>query len=152
MARPVTSQTVNARYLRGRRAAGKVRPSHTADETYWRNSKSRYGVSREFYEKLAVAQGGRCAICLCQPRKRRLGIDHNHALDKLYGPADKRSVRGLLCGQCNHRLLGTARDNVETLQRAVEYLKHPPAERVLLAGILKDDECARVFQAEEPGE
>ena len=98
---------------------------------YWEHIQATYGLSREQYEKLAVAQGGRCAGCRCQPKKQRLGVDHSHALDKLYGKGDVRSVRGLLCSMCNHKVLGTVRDNPETLKRLTAYLEDPPAPRVL---------------------
>jgi hypothetical protein len=98
---------------------------------YWQHIQATYGLSREQYERLAVAQGGRCAGCRCQPKKQRLGVDHSHALDKVYGKGDVRSVRGLLCSMCNHKILGTARDNPETLGRLKNYLEDPPAPRVL---------------------
>lgn len=70
------------------------------------------------YDKLLAVQGGRCAICRCTPRTRRLAIDHDH---------ETGYVRGLLCMKCNHELLGAAQDNVQILRNAVYYLEHPPA-------------------------
>lgn len=62
-------------------------------------------------------QGGKCAICgSSDPGKRgtsRLCVDHCHATGK---------VRGLLCGWCN-KMLGLARDNIETLENAIKYLE-----------------------------
>ena len=98
---------------------------------YWQSILEKYGLTRAMYEKLALAQQGRCAGCRCQPRMQRLGVDHSHALEKLYGKGDPRSVRGLLCGMCNHKVLGTVRDNPETLKRLVAYLEDPPAPRIL---------------------
>ena len=43
---------------------------------------------------------------------RRLAVDHNHTTGK---------VRGLLCSNCN-TLLGKAKDNVNILQAAIDYL------------------------------
>lgn len=66
-------------------------------------------------------QNGRCAICLCKPRTKRLAVDHNHKTGK---------VRGLLCSRCNHGLLGYAHDSVEMLLRAYEYVKRGESEVV----------------------
>lgn len=74
------------------------------------------------YDKLLKIQGGRCAICRCVPRSRRMAIDHCH---------DTGVVRGLLCMTCNHELLGAAQDQVQILRNAVYYLEHNPAQAVL---------------------
>ena len=66
------------------------------------------------YDSLLARQGGRCAICRCTPRTRRLAVDHDHTTN---------AVRGLLCSKCNHELLGAAHDSIELLERAVAYLK-----------------------------
>jgi hypothetical protein len=44
---------------------------------------------------------------------KRLGIDHDHTTGQ---------VRGLLCDNCNPAL-GSFKDNIETLQKAIDYLK-----------------------------
>ncbi|MAU83409.1 endonuclease VII domain-containing protein [Gordonia sp. NPDC062954] len=73
------------------------------------------------YDRLLIAQGGRCAICWKKPtRSRRLAVDHDHTTG---------DVRGLLCHWCNHRLLG--RWSLAALRRAVTYLQHPPAREIL---------------------
>lgn len=67
-----------------------------------------------------AAQGFVCAICLRTPepfKRKRLTrpwhIDHDHATG---------AVRGILCGTCNVGL-GAFRDDVESLRRAVAYLR-----------------------------
>lgn len=70
------------------------------------------------FERLLAVQGGRCAICRCTPRTRRLAVDHDH---------DTGMVRGLLCKRCNHDLLGAAHDDVQILRNAVYYLDHNPS-------------------------
>lgn len=102
-----------------------------AARDYWAHIEATYGLTREMYEKILLAQQGRCAGCRCQPRKQRLGVDHSHALEKHYGPGNPRSVRGLLCSMCNHRVLGTVRDNPETMRRLLRHLEDPIAPRVL---------------------
>ena len=44
---------------------------------------------------------------------KRLGIDHDHTTGQ---------VRGLLCDSCNPAL-GGFKDNIESLQKAIDYLK-----------------------------
>ncbi len=77
-----------------------------------------YGLTLEDYERLFDLQGGRCAICECQPRTRRLAVDHDHVTGE---------VRGLLCTRCNHKLIGAARESSAILRRAAWYLDNPPA-------------------------
>lgn len=84
---------------------------------------AKYGVSPEDYRAVLEGQGGKCAICQKATGKtRRLAVDHDHATDEF---------RGLLCGTCNHRLLGAAHDGTEILKRAIDYLENPPARRIL---------------------
>lgn len=76
-----------------------------------------YGIDLDDYEAMLAAQGGGCAICGRKPRYN-LDVDHDHATGM---------VRGLLCKLDNRRLLPAARDSVETLEAAIQYLKYPPA-------------------------
>ena len=55
-----------------------------------------------------------CMVCgLELSGDRYTHVDHSHATGQ---------VRGLLCKPCNN-LIGFARDNIQTLKNAVEYLK-----------------------------
>lgn len=77
----------------------------------------RYGISVSDYYEILKVQDGRCAICLMVPKTQlSLDIDHDHATGK---------VRGLLCSVCNTGL-GSMRDSIQALQRAIEYLRDPP--------------------------
>jgi DNA-directed RNA polymerase subunit RPC12/RpoP len=78
-----------------------------------------HGITEEYYQRLLEFQLGRCAICGNKPRSKRLAVDHNHITG---------SIRGLLCKNCNYRILGGVRDSVVTLQIAINYLKYPPAQ------------------------
>lgn len=89
----------------------------------------KYGITEEQYEELKLAQGGKCAICLKKPRTRSLAVDHDHKTG---------SIRGLLCSRCNHGLLGHAYDSIEMLERAIGYLKNPPAKD-FFNGVGEDD-------------
>lgn len=83
-----------------------------------RNLLKSYGLTEETCEQLLVSQGHACDICkrsFNPDAKGRLGfqVDHDH---------EKGHVRGLLCVGCN-MILGNARDSVELLEGAIEYLK-----------------------------
>lgn len=80
-----------------------------------RRIKRAYGIELADFERLWLEQGGKCAICLTDLRPGVTGahIDHCH---------DTAEVRGLLCAHCNHGL-GKFGEDVERLQRAIEYLR-----------------------------
>ena len=114
--------------------------------THWRAEKKRrstrahdnriqsvYGIDEEQYAGIVAAQGGKCAICQrATGATRRMSVDHNHNLGCGHDPKQgcPKCVRGILCRPCND-LLGHARDDVAMLLRAVAYLTHPPARKVL---------------------
>lgn len=77
-----------------------------------------YGLDPEDHRRLLEAQGSRCAICGTASRRRALAVDHDHRTGL---------ARGLLCTQCNHDLIGGAREDVRILRAAVAYLEAPPA-------------------------
>lgn len=75
-----------------------------------------YGLSVEDWNRMFLAQGGKCAICdrhQTAVPKQRLQVDHDHETDK---------IRGLLCSDCNMGL-GLFRDNLTSLAKASEYLQ-----------------------------
>lgn len=90
-----------------------TKKEHTRD-LYLRRT---YGISLVDYLALWVAQGSKCPVCL-----RKMGafkgnphVDHDHVTGE---------IRGLLCGNCNHRVVGRHRDS-DLLERAGLYLKGP---------------------------
>lgn len=83
----------------------------------------RYGTKATFV--LQGYQTGCCAIC---GKGGKLSIDHNHA---------NGEVRGLLCAACNSGL-GQFTDSVVLLERAINYLKNPPAMAVRPGPSLKE--------------
>jgi hypothetical protein len=91
--------------------------------------REQYGLSLDDYEALMAAQKHACAICQGR-RPYNLDIDHDHALERA-GVPPRETVRGLLCKQCNRRVLRSARDSVVLLRAAVAYLEDPPARKVL---------------------
>lgn len=84
----------------------------------WKAVLSKYGLSKEEYNRILDEQKGGCYICLKRPQdtrpRRNLAVDHDHVLGH---------IRGLLCYNCNHRLLGQhIRDDVAKARRIVKYL------------------------------
>ena len=77
----------------------------------------KYGLDAAGYVSLLESQSGRCAICKSEHCGDRRGgsfhVDHCHSTGK---------TRGLLCSQCNLGL-GKFKDSIESLERAIEYLK-----------------------------
>lgn len=72
-----------------------------------------YGITVEELESLRSLHAGRCAICGGHRGTKALCVDHCHATGQ---------VRGLLCNPCN-RGIGFFEDNLEYLQRAIDYLQ-----------------------------
>lgn len=63
----------------------------------WRSHlKNTYGITTEEYDRMLAEQGGSCAICDREPKKRRLSVDHDHSTGK---------VRGLLCTPCRSSIV-----------------------------------------------
>lgn len=77
-----------------------------------RNLLTRYGISSEEFDQMLKDQEGKCAICEKTDAKRYV-VDHCH---------DNGHIRGILCATCN-KALGKFNDNVEGLQRAIDYLE-----------------------------
>lgn len=81
----------------------------------------KYGLEQEDFDRIFQKQGGRCGCCgvslddgwTRQHKPNKLVIDHDHKTGL---------VRGLLCTMCN-KGLGLLGDNLEGLQKAVDYLK-----------------------------
>jgi len=83
-------------------------------DVQWRNHiKRKYGITEEDYCNMWNDQEGLCAICGSDDNSgKRFSVDHCH---------DTGKVRGLLCDPCNW-MLGQAKDNTNTLAKAIKYL------------------------------
>jgi len=77
-------------------------------------------MTRERFEELFELQEGKCAICgtLENILNRAMCVDHDH---------ETGLARGLLCTKCNVAL-GYFGDNLEIIERAINYMKNPPAQ------------------------
>ena len=81
-----------------------------------RGFRKRYGITLAMVHEMVLQQEGRCAICLAELVRQQ--VDHDHVTGK---------VRALLCQSCNCGL-GSFRDSIETMKRAITYLeKHDTA-------------------------
>lgn len=80
-----------------------------------RNLRRVCGTTPEQYDDLLAAQDGTCACCEADSpgRGENFFVDHDH---------NTVSVRGLLCYGCNLGI-GLLGDSIESVQRALEYLK-----------------------------
>ena len=84
--------------------------------------KKRYNITQQEYETKLASQDYKCALCGKDASDNKRGgkldplhIDHCHKTNTL---------RDLLCHQCNSGL-GQFKDNIEILQKAIDYLhKH----------------------------
>lgn len=93
-----------------------------------------YGIATGDYQRLYEAQGGRCAWggCRATGKTRMLAVDHDHGCERGH-PVDQaciECVRGLLCKYHNYTVLGIL--GRSGLEAGLEYLRDPPARRVLL--------------------
>ena len=70
----------------------------------------KFGIGLEEYDTMLTEQEHKCIIC--QQQMVTPHVDHDHNTGK---------VRGLLCMHCN-TALGKFKDDVDTLQRAIDYL------------------------------
>jgi hypothetical protein len=87
--------------------------------------KSRYGISLDKVNEMLEDQHGRCAICkdkFDMTKERPFAIDHDHSHCSNQ-KACSICVRGLLCPQCN-QMLGFARERIDVLDAAKQYLKN----------------------------
>lgn len=84
-----------------------------------------YGITLQDYNQMCKERENKCDIC--KEISEILCVDHCHNTD---------IIRGLLCKKCNTGL-GSFKDNVENLQRAVEYLKKPRPKSSILQMLLQ---------------
>jgi hypothetical protein len=93
---------------RAEREAARAR----ADRAHDKYVQRQYGLEPGEYARMLEAQDGRCALCLKQPRRRRLAVDHDHRTGK---------PRALLCFRCN-QFLGQWEFDPMTATLASQYL------------------------------
>jgi len=90
-----------------------------------------FSLTVDQYRAILAQQGGRCAWCgLASGVTKRLAVDHDHRCCASV-PTCGSCTRGLLCGPCNQFLGRQMRDQVVSVMRGVDYLRHWPASDVL---------------------
>lgn len=74
-----------------------------------------YGITADQFDAVYLKQNGMCAICNKEipPLGKGRHLDHCHKTNV---------IRGILCTHCNFGL-GNFKDNIESLSKAMEYLK-----------------------------
>jgi hypothetical protein len=97
--------------------------SKNVDKVQEGNLRDKHGVSYQWYQETLNTQKECCAICKKHKslnvkdarnnKVRNLAVDHNHTTNQ---------IRGLLCYGCN-LALGMLKDNIESAQNLVEYLR-----------------------------
>jgi len=92
-----------------RKAQAKKYQEEHKDDYAARHRKPTYGLVEGEYQKMKLAQDGKCAIC---KDSCTLMVDHSHNTNK---------IRGLLCRFCNCAV-GFIRDNPEVALNMAEYL------------------------------
>lgn len=83
--------------------------------------KKSYGISLEQFNEMLVSQSALCAICH-KPETQihhKSGLPYQLAVDHCH---KTNAVRQLLCSRCN-RTLGMVNDDVELLEKMIEYVK-----------------------------
>lgn len=89
-------------------------------------------MSLEIYEMIKAFQDGRCPGCLtAQGISRALAVDHEHyraGCEHDHKTSCEECWRGLLCGTCND-VLAHCRDSIPMLERFIEYIRNPPAQK-----------------------
>lgn len=85
--------------------------------------KQTYKMSREQYNEMLERQGNRCAICRSsEPGGKNWHVDHDHSCcPGRYTCGD--CTRGLLCKECNTKIVDVAENKMHLLEKALEYLE-----------------------------
>ena len=80
-----------------------------------------HNISQDNYNLLLQKHDGLCWIC---KDKQAICIDHDHSCCDSKSRSCGKCIRGVLCNGCNF-MIGLARDDVQVLKSAIEYLKLP---------------------------
>lgn len=106
----------NAEYARKWRKENKERHKQNKRRFYL---KDKYNITTDLYDEMRTLQDCKCYICgkhendIPNAGPTALNVDHCH---------DTGQVRKLLCMSCNIAL-GKVNDDVEILQRCIDYIK-----------------------------
>lgn len=103
-----------------------------------RRDSLKWGLPDGTFNTILEFQDWTCPICKTPFSEfdRQPDFDHEH---------ESKLFRGLACGRCNRTILGLVENNMESVLRAIEYLKNPPAQQVW-PGIKITKERDRCYQ------
>jgi hypothetical protein len=106
--------------IRFKKEDGSIGYQMSKDQIRHYGLKRYYGISIADYAEMYRKQDGKCAICRqAEEGKDRHGNTRVLAVDHCH---DTGAVRELLCYACNS-MLGQAKDNVEVLLAAADYIR-----------------------------
>lgn len=110
------------------RATGAVYVKAKADTTRSGNLRRMFGITPEQYDQLLEGQNHSCAVCHrhASEFKKRFAVDHAHTRSKY---VEAGMIRGLLCFNCNHLMIGRNTD-ADLFEAAAAYLKQHVGWRV----------------------
>jgi hypothetical protein len=104
-----------------RKAAGEKHIKNRQETNRAGHLKRTYGITPEQYNELLEKQNHRCAICDRHESEfnRKLAVDHAHTSSE---HIPEGMVRGLLCWNCNRRIIGEE-TNSNLFAKAADYLR-----------------------------
>lgn len=85
--------------------------------------KQSYRMTREQFFTMLDEQGGCCAICgSSEPGGKNWHVDHDHSCCPGRRTCGK-CTRGLLCKECNTKIVDVAENKMHLLEKALAYLE-----------------------------
>ncbi len=87
------------------------------------NRLRKFGITHKEFITLLDSQDGRCPLC-CIPLSYDLEDQKNTCIDHDHKTGE---IRGVLCRLCN-TMLGSAKDNITTLENSIKYLQRKAGE------------------------
>lgn len=85
---------------------------------------NRYNITLDMFEAILESQGNVCPVC--EEPNKIFCVDHNHKTLK---------IRGIVCVNCNLRVIGGARDQDWKLVNAANYVTNHPADKAFPEGL-----------------
>lgn len=98
------SNTIKTKYQKS--SKGKINSKYS-------KIKSRYGLTKEEYDRLIISTGNICSLCNNEFINNKYCVDHCHSTGK---------IRGIICDRCN-KALGLVKDSKTTLMNMLNYLE-----------------------------
>lgn len=107
---------------------GKAKKAATSARNWATRIEKTYEITDAEYFAILESQNGVCYVCHKRPAKRRLAVEHDHALELEVG--SRASIRMLACRNCNE-YIAHIRDDPAAAIRLHDALVIHPAQEVL---------------------